>query len=358
MRSRSDFRDALLFLCGVWFIADPASALEPGDVIATDSSQNAIFLVDPATGDRQIIMKTSSSGTVGSGPGINTPISAVLGPSGDLFVVDRFGTVYRVDPSSGDRTIISSATLGAGPTITAPTDLAVDASGDIFITDGGTSITSKPAALYRVDPLTGDRTVVSNRDTGVGPEFETFTFGGLSFDDQGDFLAVSRHTVFRIDKGTGDRTIITSPTLGAGPEPVSIADTAIDSSGQVHFSARILVNSTVNHVLMDMVEPSGDRSVVSGAGVGSGPQLVEFKGIDFTSDDLLIMGHERSIYAIDPLTGHRALLSNGSNSSGPVVGLGPDFWDVRYISIVPIPEPGALGLLALGGLALAGRRRR
>ena len=49
---------------------------------------------------------------------------------------------------------------GAGPTFTSPVGIAVEASGDLVVLDFGLD------AVLRVDPVTGDRTIVSDAGTG------------------------------------------------------------------------------------------------------------------------------------------------------------------------------------------------
>jgi len=53
---------------------------------------------------------------IGSGPGFVSPRGIAVEADGSLVVVD-FGleAVVRVDPVSGDRTIISDASIGSGP---------------------------------------------------------------------------------------------------------------------------------------------------------------------------------------------------------------------------------------------------
>ena len=106
---------------------------------------------------------TSAFGVVGSGPDFGDPSDIAVEASGDLVVVDRdLDAVVRVDPVTGDRTIVSDAGTGAGPAFVSPGSIAVEASGDLVVTD--------PAlrAVVRVDPVTGDRTIVSDAGTGAG----------------------------------------------------------------------------------------------------------------------------------------------------------------------------------------------
>ena len=56
------------------------------------------------------------SDSIGSGPGFVTPFGIAIEADGSLVVTDPdLEAVVRVDPISGDRTIISDANTGSGP---------------------------------------------------------------------------------------------------------------------------------------------------------------------------------------------------------------------------------------------------
>ena len=84
------------------------------------------------------------------------PRGIAVEASGDLVVVDTgLDAVVRVDPVTGDRTIVSDAGTGTGPAFNSPRGIAVEASGDLVVVD------SDLDAVFRVDPVTGDRSLVS-----------------------------------------------------------------------------------------------------------------------------------------------------------------------------------------------------
>jgi len=56
------------------------------------------------------------SDSIGSGPGFITPLTIALEADGSLVVTDRGQeAVVRVDQVTGDRTILSDANTGSGP---------------------------------------------------------------------------------------------------------------------------------------------------------------------------------------------------------------------------------------------------
>src|SRR5206468_492485 len=88
---------------------------------------------------------------------------------GHLVVADGFfglKAVIRVDPHTGDRTVISSdATTGQGPSFGDLHAIAVEADGHLVV--AGSGFTGNGNWVVRVDPHTGNRTVIS----GQGPDF-------------------------------------------------------------------------------------------------------------------------------------------------------------------------------------------
>jgi streptogramin lyase len=99
---------------------------------------------------------TVAQSSIGSGPAFVTPWAIAVEATSTLVVVDSgLHTVARVDPVSGDRTVVSDAMNGSGPALSFPAAIAVEASGSLVVSDAGLK------AVMRVNPVTGDRTVVS-----------------------------------------------------------------------------------------------------------------------------------------------------------------------------------------------------
>ncbi|MGH8576622.1 MAG: hypothetical protein ACREXJ_06850 [Gammaproteobacteria bacterium] len=100
-------------------LAPPAQALTPGEVLVIDAtagtnSQGALFVVDPATGARTLLSDFGS----GANPGAE-PVGVAVESNGTLLVVDAdagtgsLGALFRVDPLSGARTLLSDFGSGA-----------------------------------------------------------------------------------------------------------------------------------------------------------------------------------------------------------------------------------------------------
>jgi hypothetical protein len=94
----------------------------------------------------------------GPGPPLAFPSAIAVEATGALVVVDGACTdaaVLRVDPVSGDRTVVSGARIGTGPDFEFPQEITVEATGTLVVLHAG--------RVLRVDPVSGDRTAVGSR---------------------------------------------------------------------------------------------------------------------------------------------------------------------------------------------------
>jgi len=92
--------------------------------------------------------------------------------TGDILVLDfAAGTggraaLFRVDPTTGVRTVLSDFGSGANQGVDPGEGMAIEASGQILATDYDAG-TNGQGALFRIDPTTGARTILS--DFGLDP---------------------------------------------------------------------------------------------------------------------------------------------------------------------------------------------
>ena len=246
------------------FLSPRGIAVESGgSILVADSQVDTIYRVDPTTGGQTIV----SSSTVGSGPSFGFPVDVAVESDGNIVVADvQAGAIYRVDPTTGNRTIVSSSTVGTGPAIVEIRAIVVESNGNILVGEifGGIK------ALYRVDPTTGDRTIVSSSTVGSGPDFGFPA--GLALESNGDILVfgVGPQAVFRVDPATGDRTIVSSSTVGSGLDFIFVGSIDIAVSGS---NGNIIVPDPATDTVLSVDPATGDRTIVSGLGVGSGPNL-------------------------------------------------------------------------------------
>jgi len=339
------------------------------------------------------------------------PLGAAELHPGDLLVITDGENVVRVDPATGDQTIISSKSVGSGPTITMSA-LVVNSIGELFAL-GDSGGTADGATILRIDPATGNRTVFSNNAHGSGPTTKVFgQFGTASLLSDGSIFTSSwtEDYFIRVDTTTGNRTAVPS-TMDVHPSvPLSFTQSA-GLVGDVYLSdylnglilrqdaftgARSILSSTVDQpasgwfpvgtgyepvgfaggVAFDpesgftyalsggalyRVDPNtGNRTAVSvwsasdpGDLIGTGPS-VYFSGglVREASGTFVVAVHKDHLIRIDPVTGDRAYVTSFSELVGPLEGLA--------VVPHPVPEPSTLALAGVGvlGCIAGGWRKR
>ena len=93
-----------------------ATFVSPGDILAGGAEQ--VVRVDPATGQETVI----SSGGLLSGGSFFGVVATAIEPSGSVLALVDSGSVVRVEPATGNQTLVSS-----GGQLDWPNDLAVEA---------------------------------------------------------------------------------------------------------------------------------------------------------------------------------------------------------------------------------------
>ncbi len=265
----------------------------------------------------------------GSGPGFRGPGAVVIEPAGSLAVVDRLGdAVFRVVPSTGDRTIVSNRDTGTGPNFAEPVDIAIEPLGTFVVVDRNLD------AVVRVDSRTGNRTVISGCSQtpdpcpvpliGSGPAF--LELAGVATESRGTLVVTDfeAQAVLRVDPRTGNRTVLSSADRGTGPlldEPMGIVVQANGSLALVDLALDAVVE-------VDAV--TGDRSILSGCSelddpcpvplVGSGPSFLRPTDLSVRPNRVLavIDTDLGAVVDVNPNTGNRTIVSSADRGSGPV----------------------------------------
>ena len=112
--------------------------------------------VSAADGDNNVTPES-----IGSGTGFVTPIGIAVEADGSIVVIDQgLEAVVRVNPVDGNRTIVSDALTGSGTGFVTPMGIAVEVDGSIVVIDHCLE------AVVRVNPADGNRTIVSDALTG------------------------------------------------------------------------------------------------------------------------------------------------------------------------------------------------
>ena len=201
----------------------------------TLSNRALLVRVDPVTGARAIVSDFGDSGQGGLGV---EPRGVAVEAGGQILVIDAqggqggsgsaLGELVRIDPQTGFRTSVSNFNLPPN-TGSNPTSVAVEADGQILVTDEGHTSTTPLGLLFRVDPQSGLRSILSDFNTGVNTGREP---EGVAVEANGQILVVDKHAgpltrgmLFRVDPQTGARQIVSDFGIGAnqGGDPLALA---------------------------------------------------------------------------------------------------------------------------------------
>eukprot|EP01089_Gocevia_fonbrunei_P001322 TRINITY_DN11228_c0_g1_i1.p1 TRINITY_DN11228_c0_g1~~TRINITY_DN11228_c0_g1_i1.p1 ORF type:complete len:490 (+),score=56.99 TRINITY_DN11228_c0_g1_i1:108-1577(+) len=111
-----------------------------------------------------------SGGAVGTGPAMTGPSGIAYDSQGSkLYVSDSSLNIFQIDPLNGNRVVISSPSLGDGPDLEGPFLLLsyISSTNSLIVSSTNSTIGGD---IYSVDIETGDRAIISQGD---GPEVET-----------------------------------------------------------------------------------------------------------------------------------------------------------------------------------------
>jgi hypothetical protein len=178
---------------------DPWVAYAVNSVVTRDGQQSAaVVRVNPTTGALEEVSRNSAA----QGTLFRHPYDVAVAPGGrSLYVVDMGefaegstpaadGRIIRVDPASGAQTIVSQ-----GGELVDPAGIAVAPNGTLYVVEnvglGGNPrvpLGGRPAVI-RIDPATGDQSVVTRDDAlcypfGIALE----PSGGILVGDFGDLI--------------------------------------------------------------------------------------------------------------------------------------------------------------------------
>ena len=276
-------------------------------IFALDRSAARLFRVATPSGDRTVLG--------GAGPALveptdirSLPPGGAAGLDGRLLVVDRgLSALLAVDPVSGDRTVVSDGAVGAGPAFSDPAGLAVDPAGAVaWVTDIGAS------TVVEVDLATGDRTVLSGGGAGSGPALDRPVRAVLEPADPPRLLVLDEGLLAVVGvqvgagAGSGDRAILSDSVTGAGDPFLSFGAAALDAA----LSGLVVCDPVAGQVTsVDLA--SGDRSLLSGDEAGFGPRLLGPTGLAarVDGDGLYLVTGEGAALLLEPTTGDRVVLS-------------------------------------------------
>lgn len=263
-------------------------------------TNSAVIGVDLGNGHRRPFIGDEA----GQGPVFSQISGLSVEPQSHSLWLSSLNTdsLWKIDLSSGEAVVVSDSTNGSGMMFSAPGEVVADyANGRVLVVDTGTVGEETAAgAVFSVDALTGDRTLLTAASIGSGESL--VTPGELQYDAQRNELIMSRtytQNLLSVDLETGLRSLHGEP-LGSAPNAIQF-DKAND---------RTLVQ--VNKKLLAVDRESGLISVLYSNNVGAGPLVTSATSLVVNSQGntaWMLDSDTNAIIKVDLLSGNRSVLS-------------------------------------------------
>jgi hypothetical protein len=148
------------------------------------------------------------------------------------------------------------------------------------------------------------------------PEDMAFDLNGnVVTADEGITTGIAQ--VVRVDRNTGVRTLISGAGLGSGPALNGPYSIAVEGTGNILV---LDVNPTTFTSRLLRITPAGARSVLSSNAVGAGPALGVSERVRVPNGVIYLLDGGR-VLSVDAITGSRTLISGGGVGTGPAFAL-------------------------------------
>ncbi|MCP4408475.1 MAG: hypothetical protein GY807_12065 [Gammaproteobacteria bacterium] len=298
-------------------------------VLLVDSSLAVLLAVDLDNGRRSLISGLST----GTGDAFVTPGGLTIDATNNraLVVDSALDALLEVDLDSGDRRVISDNNIPkqdpneSETRIDFPTHLVLTA-GDLALV-----LDKNRDALLEVNLNSGDRRVISDQNTGAGQSIGAgppFSFPEyLAFVDNGSALVVDGGlaALLEVDLSTGNRTSISGLGVGDGPQfnfPLAVA---LDEG------SALVVDDGLDS-LLEVDLDSGNRRVISGPDQGSGPPFENPEGItlDAAGNRALVVDVDiPALLEVDLSSGNRRIITD----SDTITTTGPTFLKIHGVAL-------------------------
>lgn len=252
-------------------------------------------------------------------------------------VVDGIrNALYAFDLASGERTVISSnegidnflnqSAIGGGTNLSAPGFMTLDSANQRVLLKN--NISSGNRATLAIDLNTGERSILldQNNPGGSGPSFDLLRTSALDSDNNRLLVMDGFNGNVRLialDLSSGDREIISGNGIGSGPDfntPIAIA---LDAANNRLFAGdRINGFGKVFAVDLDTGARTFITGRLNGSLIGNGPELaapISVK-LDSANNRLLVAdAGTDSLFLVDITSGDRTEIN----------GNGPEFLKLR-----------------------------
>jgi DNA-binding beta-propeller fold protein YncE len=293
-------------------LVDMAVDATGGRALVLDAWTDTLLAIDLTTGARTVI----ADATTGSGLALSAVTGVALDAPGNRALVtmgnDINAALVAVNLTTGARTVLSGLSTGIGEELTYPEDLVLDAARErVVIADGSYG------RLIAVDLGTGNRALLSDEATTSGPLIEWPA--GMAVDEAGARVLIidgSRKSLISVDLETGARTLLVGDAIGSGYELRSPGDLALDPEAR-----RVLVYDGRAPALLAIDLETGARTVISGPTVGQGPSLADVLSLALDPARQRVLASSgfletSRIFAVDLTTGDRTVMSGDGVGEG------------------------------------------
>jgi hypothetical protein len=319
-------------------VYDDVSSIAAPRLLVSDTHAHAILAVDATTGER-----TTFSGDGTAGPALEQPGRLKLDAArGRLLVVDGMDSVggqtgylvnraalVAVNLGTGARTTLADAVTGSGFLPTTPYALALDErNARAYVANDWNG------EIAEIDLLGGARRLITHSNVGSGRHLRGATglARGTSGQGRAELIVADglSEALVQIDPSTGNRTELSSPCLGSGPSLGYPVDVIVEDEANTPSRSALVLDASRRAIFrVDLA--TGDRSELSGPAAGDGPPLgvagvIDLRSLALDSEHgrLLVtrdsFGSAPSwLYAVDPATGNRTLLSSSTRGDGPAL---------------------------------------
>ena len=345
---RAALSTAVAILIALAFAA-PASAvdLQPGDIVVADPNAfggtGGLIDVNPDTGAQTAI----SSNAISTQDLFSDPTSVALLSDGTLAVADPNafgggGGLIRVDPGTGQQSPLASNQGSFGGFFVDPVGVAVDSFGRLIVSDSNAEGGS--GAVIRVDPASGQQTLVSSNAVSTTDLFTRPV--GVTIERSGTILVADADTpapmstgkgaIVAVDPASGQQKLVTDNATSNTALFSSPLGVAVETPGTL-LVANTSADPNQNGVIL-VNRSSGQQYALATDGGFAAPTGIT---IDLDGNALIAdaaaFGGNGGVIRVNPSGGQRSTVSGNPSAPGAL------FEDPSGMTVIP---PSCQGLYA------------
>ncbi len=221
--------------------------------------------------------------------------------------------IWRLTPSLEKAEVVTDGGFEGDAALTAPRGLALLEDGRILTSDW------QAGTIVAVEPQSGERTYVSGAGRGTGPELVNPDSIALLDADTLIVESAGEQCFYSVSISSGDRAVVSDAATGSGPVPLSVFDMETDQFGEVMLTDRDMP------AVFSLDPETGSRYPLLNGSYGTGPKILRPASIGFSNDTLYAADFQAgALYSIDAATGNRALVSEAEAGSGLAAGHASD----------------------------------